>query len=34
MYNLTNTGKINGSIVIAETAANRATEVREEPENK
>jgi hypothetical protein len=25
MHNLTNTTKINGSIVIAETAANRAT---------
>jgi hypothetical protein len=26
MYNLLNTRKINGSIVIAETAANTATE--------
>jgi hypothetical protein len=34
MYDLTTIRNINGSIVIAETAANRQREQREEPERK
>jgi hypothetical protein len=34
MCNLTNTRKINCSIIVAETAASRTTGEREEPEKK